>query len=140
MFCVKCGVNNTDGVSNCVSCGNAMESGFNPVQSPAPAPAPAPSYNSGYNQYSAQPARDQYLEAPVTVGNWMLTYLVLGLPVVGLIMMFVWAFGGNTPKSKANLCKAVLIWTAIIVGLYIISAIIMAAFFGTMLGGLADYW
>lgn len=47
---------------------------------------------------------------PVTVGNWMLTALLLGIPVVNIVLLFVWAFGNNTPVSKANFAKATLIW------------------------------
>jgi hypothetical protein len=50
---------------------------------------------------------------PVTIGNWLLTYLLMCIPVVNLILLFVWAFGGTTPESKANWAKASLIWMAI---------------------------
>ena len=57
---------------------------------------------------------------PVSVGNWMLTFLLVCIPLVGLVMLFVWAFGSNTPVSKANWAKAALIWTLIATILYII--------------------
>ena len=50
---------------------------------------------------------------PVTVGNWILTYLLMCIPFVNIILLFVWAFGSNTPKSKANWAKASLIWMLI---------------------------
>ena len=46
---------------------------------------------------------------PVTVGDWIITYLLMSIPLVNIILMFVWAFGSNTPASKANWAKAMLI-------------------------------
>jgi hypothetical protein len=46
---------------------------------------------------------------PVTVGEWIITYLLMSIPLVNLVLLFVWAFGNNTPASKANWAKALLI-------------------------------
>ncbi len=48
-----------------------------------------------------------------TVGDWFLTMLIMCIPCVGLVMLFVWAFGSSTKKSKSNWAKAQLIWMAI---------------------------
>ena len=45
----------------------------------------------------------------VTIGEWLLTMLILVIPLVNIVMMFVWAFGSNTKPSKANFFKAYLI-------------------------------
>ncbi len=50
---------------------------------------------------------------PVSLGDWMITLLILQIPIVGIVMLFVWAFGANTHPSKANWAKAMLLWTAI---------------------------
>lgn len=63
-------------------------------------------------QYQQQPPYFQNNE-PVSVGEWILTYIVLSIPLIGLIMMFVWGFGKNTKRSKANFCKAILLLSAI---------------------------
>jgi hypothetical protein len=52
-------------------------------------------------------------EKPVSVGEWMITILLLAIPLVNLVMLFVWAFGGGTQRSKANWAKAMLIWAVI---------------------------
>ncbi len=65
----------------------------------------------------------------LTIGEWMITLLIAAIPLVGFIMLFVWAFGGNTNVNKANWAKATLIWFAIILGLYLLIAI----FFGLAL-------
>ena len=52
-------------------------------------------------------------ESPVSVGEWMLTMLVCIIPIVNIVMLFVWAFGSNTNASKANWAKASLLWMLI---------------------------
>ena len=59
---------------------------------------------------------------PVSIGNWLLTSLLMCIPLINIILLFVWAFGGNTPVSKANWAKAALIWA-------VISVIISVLFF-----------
>jgi len=59
----------------------------------------------------------------VSVGEWMLTLLISAIPVVNLVMLFVWAFGANTKPSKANWAKASLIWIGIIIAVYIVFAV-----------------
>lgn len=63
----------------------------------------------------------------ITTGDWMITLLIAAIPVVGLIMLLVWAFGGGANPSKSNWAKATLIWLAIIIGFYIVIAIIFGA-------------
>jgi hypothetical protein len=57
---------------------------------------------------------------PVSVGDWLITYLLLSIPIVNIVMLFVWAFGSSTHPSKANWAKASLIWFAIAMVLYIL--------------------
>ena len=49
-------------------------------------------------------------QKPVTIGDWFLTILITAIPIVGLIMLFVWAFGDSAAESKANWAKATLLW------------------------------
>lgn len=62
---------------------------------------------------------------PVTIGNWMLTILLMCIPLVNIILLCVWAFGSNTPVSKANWAKASLIWMGIAVGLYVVLLVLV---------------
>ncbi|WP_028549674.1 hypothetical protein [Paenibacillus sp. UNC451MF] len=72
--------------------------------------------------------------APIlTVKDWMLTMLLLAIPVVNLIMLFVWAFGGGANPSKANYAKAGLLWAAIAIVLYFLVAVL---FLGSIFAGL----
>lgn len=62
---------------------------------------------------------------PVTVGNWLLTSLLMCIPFVNIILLFVWAFGNNTPISKANWAKAALIWALISIVLYVLLFVVI---------------
>lgn len=48
----------------------------------------------------------------MTTGQWILTTLIMAIPLVGIVMTFVWAFG-NGNNNRKNYCRAALIWTLI---------------------------
>lgn len=71
--------------------------------------------------YGQVPYQGNYAAAPViTTKEWLITLLIMIIPVVNIVMMFVYAFGGNSNPSKANYFKAALIMAAIGVGLWLI--------------------
>ncbi len=72
--------------------------------------------------------------AAVKTGEWIVTLLITMIPIVGIVMLFVWAFGGNANPSKANFAKAGLIFMAIIFAIYVLIAIVFGA---SMLAGLS---
>lgn len=62
----------------------------------------------------------------VSVGNWMWTMVVMCIPVVSLVMCFVWAFSGSVVPSKRNYFKAVLVWKLVaIIALVILYFILL---------------
>ena len=71
----------------------------------------------------------------ISVGGWIITLIVLAIPLVNIIMLFVWGFSAGTPASKQNFCRAYLILLAIAIVLWIIFAVM----FGAALGGLASH-
>jgi hypothetical protein len=72
----------------------------------------------------------------ISVGEWVVTILIASLPLIGLIMLFVWAFGDGANPSKKNWAIATLIWFAIGIVLFIILIIMFWALFASMLGGM----
>lgn len=69
----------------------------------------------------------------LSVGDWLITMIITVIPIVGIIMLFVWAFSSSTHPTKANWAKASLILFAIVIVLYIIFfAVFGAAFLGLM--------
>ena len=79
MYCKKCGGKIESYASHCPFCGEPLAN--NNVQS---------TYTTvNVNQPSETKG----------IGSWILTYIIVGLPVIGLIMLLVWSFGYST---KAN--------------------------------------
>lgn len=69
--------------------------------------------------------------APVmSLKDWLITLIITAIPLVGVIMLFVWAFSAGENPNKSNWAKASLIVIAIVVLLYIF---IFAAFIGALL-------
>ena len=78
-------------------------------------------------------------QAPMSVKDWLLTLLIMAIPFVGIIMLFVYAFGSNENVNKQNWAKAQLIMIAIVVGLAILGLILFAAFFAAVAAGSDNY-
>ena len=78
---------------------------------------------NGQNQIGHQ-------QAPVvSVKEWLITNLIMMIPLVNIVMMLVWAFGSNTNPNKANYFKAALILFAIVMVIYLVLAVV---FFGSV--------
>lgn len=45
----------------------------------------------------------------ISTGEWIVTYLLMCIPVVDIILLFVWALSSNTKESKSNWAKSMLI-------------------------------
>jgi cytochrome bd-type quinol oxidase subunit 1 len=67
----------------------------------------------------------EFKHPPVTTGDWFLTILVANIPIIGLIMLVVWAIDKQGNPSKANWAKAKLIWYAVAIGLGLLFIILM---------------
>jgi thiol:disulfide interchange protein len=70
-------------------------------------------------------------EKPLSTGQWFVTLLILGLPLIGLIMMIVWALGDGH-QGRRNFCRASLLWFAIVFGLALLATIATLIFGGTL--------
>ncbi len=68
----------------------------------------------------------------LSVGQWLGTLFLLCIPVVGLILLFIWAFGSNTQIDKKRYAQAQLIFAAIGLVLGIIFTVIFGAALVTM--------
>jgi hypothetical protein len=67
------------------------------------------------SEQASQSSNDDSL---MSVGDWLITFLLCAIPIIGIIMMFVWAFGDTNPKSKKTWAQAALIFSVIITVLY----------------------
>lgn len=82
--------------------GQFQQQPYQPQQSYQPPQQPYQQYQPQQPYQQAYQAGDGELEEPVTFADWMVTMLIMFIPCVNIIMMFVWAFGSTTKKSKAN--------------------------------------
>ena len=74
---------------------------------------------NGQNQIGHQ-------QAPiVSVKEWLITNLIMMIPLVNIVMMLVWAFSSNTNPNKANYFKAALILFAIVMVIYLVLAVVI---------------
>lgn len=169
-FCDKCGTLVSGDGEFCPSCGAKMESAVSvpssgvdlnkpagvepmmptppPMPTSMPTPTPTPNtyqgQSSGYGQQPIYPQAygPSRTEPEMTVGNWVLTIFLSGLGIIGLILLFVWAFSSDTVTAKKNYARAMLIWQAIGVGimiLYLVCIIGCAGAIGGSLGDIFDY-
>jgi hypothetical protein len=79
-------------------------------------------------QHPSQPAAES-----MSVKDWFLTLLITYIPLVGLVMLLVWAFDSNTNLNKKNWAKASLLWMVVGIALAIIFFVLfMGAFIGLL--------
>jgi len=82
-------------------------------------------------QKGTQEIENEENEKPISFGNWLGTMVLPFIPFVGIIiyivMLFVWAFGSDTPKSKKNWARVSLIMgvVGIILFIFVISSTMM---------------
>ena len=63
-----------------------------------------------------------------TVTIWLITLLISAIPVINLIMLFVWSFNKRTDPGRRNWAKAMLILLA----LFLILGVVTLSVFGTV--------
>lgn len=79
------------------------------------------------------------LEEPISMGEWLVTMLLMLIPCVNIVLMFVWAFSSKEKKSKSNYFKAALIFAAIVLVLYIILIAIFGVAITSMISSYYAY-
>jgi hypothetical protein len=62
---------------------------------------------------------------PITIGNWILTFILLAIPLVNIIMLIVWAATGSTHPSKKSFAQAYLILIGAIFAIAVMAALIL---------------
>ncbi|HUA64701.1 MAG TPA: hypothetical protein VME24_02565 [Alphaproteobacteria bacterium] len=65
----------------------------------------------------------------VSVGNWIITFIVVGIPLVNLIMLIIWALGGTPHPSKKTFAQAFLVLLAISFCISLLIALLWPAVF-----------
>ena len=134
-----------------------------PVPAPAPAPVPQAQQNVQAGGYAAQQAGgfNPYPQAgagqgitvinqmqsnepseeykPISPWGYLGYTLLFNIPLVGLILMFVWGFGSGTNKNLKNYARFFLLTILISIIIGIIIGIISAITGAAILSSLSDY-
>ncbi len=85
---------------------------------------------SQFSQYS-RPLPPEPSAPVMTVGKWLVTYLLLMIPIANIILMIVWAVSDNENPNRKNWAIAMLIlWAASLVLVAFMWGAIMAAMGG----------
>jgi len=66
----------------------------------------------------------------ISVGDWIVTFIVLAIPLVNIGAILYWAFSGSANPSKRTYAQASLIMFAVAVVFYLLVVVI----FGINLG------
>ena len=121
MVCNKCGTPIKDGATFCQNCGAKVEAP-QPIQPAQTVPEQA----QQINYYTPE-------KKHVSVGGWILRYLITLIPCVGpiifIIMLFVWSFDESYDDTSRNWAKAQLIWLAISIVLSLLVALLFGSVF-----------
>ena len=125
MYCRSCG-HETNGARFCPECGTEQIA----PQAQQPNPGTYQQQQQPYTMYSSN--APQQPVADMTIGQWMVTILISIIPLVGLICMLIWACGSPGDKpSRKNWAAANLIWTLILIVIYVIFAVVLVAAAGS---------
>ena len=87
---------------------------------------PQPQYQQCQQPVYQQPVYDPTKEV-MSVGSYVLMFILLSIPVVNVICWIVWLVSPDTNKNKKNYVIANIIIYAISVGILILAVIVMAA-------------
>ena len=68
-------------------------------------------------------------QKPLSVKDWLITLLLMAIPIVGIVLLFVYAFGNNENINKQNWAKAQLIMIAIVLALVIFFLVLFGSIF-----------
>lgn len=98
-------------------------------------------YQHQQQQYQQQPYYNPYVanrppydpnSEPMTIKDWIFTFLLMMIPIANIVLLFVWAFGTDVNKSKKTYCQASLIMALIGICLYILFFVLILGFIASL--------
>lgn len=97
--CVKCGAMGNENDKYCTVCGAVLQQ------------------QEQQNDNTTQ--TEQTDTSPLSLGKYLLMFLITGIPIVNIIVLCIWAFGHEKNQNCKNFAKAALIFVGIgmVVGL-----------------------
>ena len=117
MHCTNCGSNIEDGGAFCSSCGAKVVS--------EQAQQSVQTQPTSYNQAGAPVAPAQKdnmvdLNKPLSVGSYFWMLVLCFIPIVNIVMGFVWGFDSAVNTNRKNFGRAMLIMVIVMIGLWVI--------------------
>lgn len=64
----------------------------------------------------------------MTIKDWLITIVVLAIPLVNIVMYFVWAFSDSGNVNRKTYCQATLLFIAIIIAAVVFFGVIGSMF------------
>lgn len=61
----------------------------------------------------------------LSVGDWIITFIILAIPIVNIIAVFVWALSSTTQPSKKSYAQALIVVAIFCIALSIIFALLI---------------
>lgn len=142
MFCEKCGSKLPENAKFCGSCGaktvTVEPAVATPVQdqSAPPPPPPAQPATQGYTPPVQAAAHFGQVESePLSVGNYIVMFLLMSIPLLNIILLFVWGFGSSVNRNRKNFARATLIMFAIMLLFWILAGGMIMGALKSMMGG-----
>jgi hypothetical protein len=85
-------------------------------------------YNPNYQQpvYPQQPQYDPTKEV-MSVGQYIITFILSAIPVVNVICWIVWLASSNTNKNKKNYLIAIIVLWIIGIVISVVAGVLMTA-------------
>jgi len=80
-----------------------------------------------YNHPSTNP-----LQRPLTIGDWIVIFFLLSLPIVGFVLVIYWSFADDVNINKKNFSKAALLVFVLVFALIITLSLLFGHLYSTI--------
>lgn len=107
---------------------------------------PTTNYSSTYHQQGNPQGMPPYQmpvaagEEPLRVSQYIGMMIVGALPLIGFIMLLVWAFGGSYNTNKRNYARAILLLSVILTVVSIAAIILLTLIGSSLITSINDYY
>lgn len=98
-FCNHCGASVDEEDRFCTVCGKPITAGDGAEQPKA--------------SHEEKQKKEELDREPITVGGYLIMFLIMCIPVVNLVVLLLWAFGKNGNVNRRNFSRAALVYIAI---------------------------
>ncbi|MGI6616225.1 MAG: zinc ribbon domain-containing protein [Dethiobacteria bacterium] len=72
---------------------------------------------------------------PLSVGNYIVMFLLMSIPLLNIILLFVWGFGSSVNRNRKNFARATLIMFAIMLLFWILAGGMIMGALKSIMGG-----